>query len=202
MRAAGGRAGHAEGPWPLPGLLLLLLLLPLPCPRRPFSPPDTGGGAASRSGLDLPRGLERCQMRVRMECWQVAGAKDEVGFHLPCLRTAPRADVASPPLVRHLRARSGKKGWARAYACVGYAGALGSTPQPASCPVCPPTPSADTTPTRQNGGDGRAPGPIAEREELRAGLPDIGPAKMGAYEQPFELVLIAALGGPAKRHVW
>ena len=106
MRAAGGRAWHAEGPWPLPGLLLLLLLLPLPCPRRPFSPPDTGGGAASRSGLDLPRGLERCQMRVRMECWQVAGAKDEVGFHLPGLRTAPRADVASPPPARAERKKA------------------------------------------------------------------------------------------------
>ena len=106
MRVAGGRAWHAEGPWPLSGLLLLLLLLPLPCPRRPFSPPDTGGGATSRSGLDLPRGLERCQMRVRMECWQVAGAKEEVGTHLPGLRSAPRADVASPPPARAERKKA------------------------------------------------------------------------------------------------
>ena len=75
---------------------------------------------------------------------------------------------------------------------MGCAETLGSTPQPASCPVCPPTPSADTTPGRQNGGEGRAPGSIAEREELRAGLVDIGPAKMGAYEQPFELATVAA----------
>lgn len=118
MRAAGGRAWHAEGPWPLSGLLLLLLLLPLPCPRRPFSPPDTGGGAASRSGLDLPRGLERCQMRVRMECWQVAGAKEEAGTHLPRLRTAPRADVASPPPARAER----KKGVSQSLCMRGVCG--------------------------------------------------------------------------------
>ena len=118
MRAAGGRAGHAEGPWPLSGLLLLLLLLPLPCPDGPSRSPDAGGGAASRSGLDLPRGLEPCQMRVRMECWQVAGAKDEVGFHLPGLRTAPRADVASPPPARAER----KKGVSQSLCMRGVCG--------------------------------------------------------------------------------
>ena len=118
MRAAGGRAWHAEGPWPLPGLLLLLLLLPLPCPDGPSRSPDTSGGAASTRGVDLPRGLEPCQMRVRMECWQGAGAKDEVGFHLPCLRTAPRADVASPPPARAER----KKGVSQSLCMRGVCG--------------------------------------------------------------------------------
>ena len=44
-----------------------------------------------------------------MECWQVAGAKEEVGTHLPGLRSAPRADVASPPPARAER----KKGVGR-----------------------------------------------------------------------------------------
>ena len=75
--------------------------------------PDT-----SRSGLDLPRGLERCQMRVRMECWQVAGAKEEVGTHLPGLRSAPRADVASPPPARAER----KKGVSQSLCMRGVCG--------------------------------------------------------------------------------
>ena len=41
-----------------------------------------------------------------MECWQVAGAKEEVGTHLPGLRSAPRADVASPPPARAERKKA------------------------------------------------------------------------------------------------
>ena len=189
MRAVGGRAWHAEGPWPLSGLLLLLLLLPLPCPDGPSRSPDAGGGAASRSGLDLPRGLEPCQMRVRMECWQVAGAKEEVGFHLPGLRSAPRADVASPPPARAER----KKGVGQSLCMRGVCGGPRQHPPARFLPRLPTHPfGAGTTPATQNGGQGRAPGPISVRAPLRAGLVGMSPAKTGTYEQPVELTPVAA----------
>ena len=53
-----------------------------------------------------------------MECWQVAGAKEEVGFHLPGLRSAPRADVASPPPARAER----KKGVSQSLCMRGMCG--------------------------------------------------------------------------------